>query len=302
MNSYKAYGLTIESELALPELLPATGPADVSIRFATLSDQSLPDEPDGKTAGGNDYWVVGDEIHLFNERLGRFVIRGGREILMDPRDDASEDRLRIFFMGPALAGLLHQRGSLVLHSSAVSVEGRAVAFLGGPGWGKSTMAATLFHRGHEMLTDDVLAIDVNSNGGASVVPAFPQFKLWPETVRALGQNPDDLRRLSAHYEKRAQNVSEGFKEEPVEMAGIYVLGEGPEISTERMTGQSILLQFIKHSYMNMLIGSTYASQHFKQCTLLASRVPVYLLRRPRDISRLGEVAQHIEEELLSVAS
>lgn len=302
MKTYTAYGLRIASELALPEFLPATGPADVSIRFATLSDQSLPDEPHGRSCGGNDYWVLGDEIHLHNDDLGRFVIRGGREILIDPRAGASEDQLKIFFIGPVLAALLHQRGSLVLHSSAVSMEGRAVAFLGGPGWGKSTMAATLFHRGHEMLTDDVLAIDVNSNGGASVVPAFPQFKLWPDAVEALGQDPDDLRRLSSHYEKRAQDVSSGFKEEPVEMAGIYVLGEGPEISIERMTGQAIILEFIRHSYMNTLLGSAGAGQHLKQCSLLASRVPVYLLRRPRDISRLGEVAQHIEEEQLSGVS
>jgi serine kinase of HPr protein (carbohydrate metabolism regulator) len=54
--------------------------------------------------------------------------------------------------------LLQQRGRLVLHASAVTVDLGVVAFMGGPGWGKSTMAAAMYARGHSIVADDVTAV------------------------------------------------------------------------------------------------------------------------------------------------
>jgi len=57
------------------------------------------------------------------------------------------------------------RGMEVLHASAVCLDGRAVAFLGRSGAGKTTLATRLLARGARLLTDDVLALTTD---GASV--------------------------------------------------------------------------------------------------------------------------------------
>ena len=103
------------------------------------------------------------------------------------------DLLRLYLLGPALALLLHQRGFLVLHASAVSLDGGVVAFLGHSGHGKSTTAATLHARGAAIVADDVVAVDLGAPGGPAALPGFPLLKLWPDAVTALGENPRTCR-------------------------------------------------------------------------------------------------------------
>jgi hypothetical protein len=57
------------------------------------------------------------------------------------------------------------QGMEVLHASAVCVDGRALAFLGPSGAGKTTLATRLVARGARLVTDDVLAV---STEGATV--------------------------------------------------------------------------------------------------------------------------------------
>ena len=70
-------------------------------------------------------------------------MRGGQEVIVEPSPDADERAVRLCLLGPIVALIPHQRGRLILHASAVAVGGDAIAFLGGQGWGKSTIAAAL---------------------------------------------------------------------------------------------------------------------------------------------------------------
>jgi len=58
-----------------------------------------------------------------------------------------------------LVAVLH--GLEVLHASAVAIDGRAFAFSGVPGAGKSTLALNLALSGSELLCDDVIALRAN---------------------------------------------------------------------------------------------------------------------------------------------
>lgn len=176
VSSYTAYGLSIRSHLPLPELLAGEAEAEVVIRFGKAGPK-----PPGEVVGGALCWASATQACLSWKEAGTFLIRDGREITIDRVPGAEERLLRLYLLGPVLAVLLHQRGQLVLHSSAVAMNGGAVAFLGGQGLGKSTLAAALHARGYGILVDDVLALEVNQRGYPLVFPGFAQLKLWPET-------------------------------------------------------------------------------------------------------------------------
>src|SRR5689334_9586394 len=183
MPSYSAYGLSIRSDLLLPELLPGVGAqadsGDVVVHFGQV--QPLPSPLD---ASGFGFWAHGNDACHYVDKVGAFLVRDGREIVIDPVSGVEERLLRLSLLGPAFGLLLHQRGFLVIHGSVVERAGAAIAFLGKNGWGKSTIAAALHGKGYNLVTDDVAAIRLTGDG-PTVIPGFPQVKLWPEAATLL---------------------------------------------------------------------------------------------------------------------
>src|SRR5687767_37791 len=76
-------------------------------------------------------------------------------ILVSPAPAVPEQNLRLYLLGSAFGALLHQRGLLPLHANAVEIDGKAVAFMGASGEGKSTLAAWFHDRGFNIIADDV---------------------------------------------------------------------------------------------------------------------------------------------------
>jgi hypothetical protein len=235
-------------------------------------------------------------VRLFWQDAGLFSIRDGSEIVIDPLPDVEEKVLRLCILGPGLGVLLHQRGLLILHASAVDLHGTAITFLGDAGQGKSTMAAAMHAKGHRLLADDVTAI-TSDNGRPTVLPAFPQFKLWPESVELLGEDADLLPTLEPGREKRARRIVEGFSSIPLPLARVYVLSEGEELEMQRLGPQEALVNLVAHSYAARLLRETGASTHFLQCSSLVNSVPIRLLRRPLSFMALPEVVRLVEEDL-----
>lgn len=291
MFSYIAYGLAIRSALPFPELLRGGGGAEVEVSVRSLG--GLPSE---SIRTGSRFHVTEDDACLFWNRVGGMRVQGGGRIIIEPAPGVEARVLRLFVLGPALAVLLHQRGRLVLHGSAVAVDGRAVVFLGGPGWGKSTLAAALYARGHGILADDVTAVDGDA-GSPMVFPGFPQLKLWPEAAAALGDGPETLARIHPLLEKRARPAGRGFPEAPLPLKRIYVLARGPAHEIEPLRPQEALVELVRHSYCARLLQALDARRHFLQCATLAARVPVCRLKGERSLSALPDLAQLVEDDL-----
>jgi hypothetical protein len=292
MNSYLTHSLGIHSVLSLPELIAGETRADVIIRLGSVA------RPPSETASpGSCFHATDWEVYLFYDKVGAFLIREGREIVVEPVSGVEEHVLRLFILGPALALLLQQRGLLVLHASAVAVDGGAVAFLGGSGWGKSTMAAALHARGYDLVSDDVTAVYLEGDD-PMVLPGFPQLKLWPDVAVSLGKALDTLPRLHPQLEKRACRVVNELPHTPLPLSRSYVLDEGTNHTIEPIGKQDALVELIRHSYGVRLLQPVNARLHFLQCANLASKVPVRRLKRLRSLPALSALAQIVEEDLV----
>jgi hypothetical protein len=187
-----------------------------------------------------------------------------------------------------------------LHASAVAIDDEAVLFLGGSGWGKSTMAAALHAQGHSLVTDDVAVLRVDENH-PMVFPSFPQLKLWPEALVSLEDDPEKLPRWNPNFEKRVRPATHGFSSAPLPVKRIYVLDEGDDLEILPLRPQEALVELARHTY-----GSDYALQttmevgspsHFFKCAGVVSNVAVHSLRRRKSLSQLPDVARLIEEDL-----
>ncbi len=303
MSLYVAYGLRIHSVLPLPELVAseaafAENEADVNIRFGKI--KSVPFETNG---AARHIHASAEKIYLFWQGIGLFLVCGEREIIIDPAPGVEESVLRLFILGTTLAMLLHQRGQMViLHASTVAISDRAVAFAGTKGTGKSIMAATLHAQGHELLADDILAVDMRT-GDPMAMPGFPYLKLWPDSVASLGYVPETLPRLRPELEKRGYRIITGFSRAPVPLKYIYLLNQGPELKIESLRPSEALIELMPHWYgarfgINLL-QALGLSTHFLQCAALVNKITVCRLERPDSLSALPDVTRLVEEHLAS---
>ncbi len=319
MYHYKAYGLGIHSELPFPELFPAETNADIILRVDHLN-LSPQDSADDDARDGI-FRVTADEVGVRYAGVGSILIRGGSEIIVDPAPGAAETELRFNILGAPFGILLHQRGRLVLHASAALVlanrhmegsqrhsqqaspvticEDEAVAFLGAPGSGKSTTAASLYARGHPVIADDLVAIAFDDENVPIMYPGFPVLKLWPQAAAALGDDISAAPRVRATIDKRARRIDRGFAAAPLALKRVYVLagGEHPEI--EPLSPQESFVELVRHTFVvNLLEATETTALHFRQCSMLANRVFVGRLKRPPSLDALSAVAAVVEQDLL----
>jgi hypothetical protein len=289
---YQAFGLAIRSELKLPELVEGrAGKYNVDIIFSR-PDGARPLDRFSETT----LRVTNGEAFFSYAGIATFLIRAGNQIVINPAPGVDEGSLRLFLLGNVLGTLAFLRGFLVLHGSAVNVNGRGVAFLGHPGEGKSTMAAA-FREKNPLIADDVLVIRTDE-AASLVFPAFPQLKLYSETAAALGFDPEESTPRSPLEEKITPRVPEGFSAEPLPLKRVYLLEKGEVIELIPLGRPEAVVALLRYTYtLRSLKAGINQLQHFRQSARLAREVPFRRLIRPHNLKNLPEIVRRLVEDL-----
>ena len=97
-----------------------------------------------------------------------------------------------FLLGPVISVLLHQRGFLVLHGSAVKINNESIAFVGNRGMGKSTIAINLYKKGYPLVTDDIIAINFDNEGNPYIYPGYSHVRLSKDSYNHIKDNTNIL--------------------------------------------------------------------------------------------------------------
>jgi hypothetical protein len=291
MYSYFAYGLKIKSAIAVPEFLPSEDHDNPDLIINTATEDAIPEE-------ARELWyfkVSRDESIMHHKEAGIFWIRKGKEITIIPKSETEETHTRLYLVGTVMGIVLYQRGLLVLHASAIDVDGQAVAFSAESGCGKSSTAAAFQTFGHRFVCDDVLGINLENNL-ATVFPAFPQLKLASEVAEVLGHGKDSLFTLDRQEEKKGLRVADRFLQTPLQLKCIYLLTKSTSINIETVGGHDVLMELIRQTLPTRWNGPGGAI-HFQQCTELIKRVPIYRLNRSQDLSSLKNIVTTVKEHL-----
>lgn len=292
--AYRGYGLNICSALPLLGLDAAdesADDADVQIRLGRVNDSP----PGGRNKG---HWVLttGGAATMFSERFGAFLVKDGREMVVDPSPGVDQSLLCAFVRGPAFAVLLYQRGRLTLHASAVAMSGGAVVFLGRSGAGKSTIARALHKRGHDIVADDIVAVQTNEKCPV-VFPGFPILRLYPEVAGWQEEEAEMKDRKLPDKRRRACPITRGFARDPVPLTRVYLLDDGDENWIEPLRPSQAILEFARYTFVQPRQAEA-ARSHFRQCELLARDTSMRRLHRRRLLTRLQELVRVIQDDVV----
>ncbi len=300
MYTYKAYGLSIESPLEIPEfLVSSTTSPSVFFQFGKIPPPDVCESEMMRVI-----LPFEEGILLYWREIGTFLVKKGREVTIDPKPEVDESLLRLVLTGPVLGVLLHQRGFHVFHSSVISeAHSRdAVAFVALKGGGKSTMASAMYNHGYRLMSDDIMAIS-ESNGKTVVQPGFPHTKLWGESVEALVDDAQSLRELAPDADKRGRCVKEGFETQPTPLKILFVLEFGDEIQIRPISGKEALQSILPHWYGALFNGELLdlfgRKEHFLQCVNIVKSVPMYTLSRPKSFQVLPDVVNRVDNFIVN---
>jgi hypothetical protein len=290
-----AFGLIFESEIPVLDLSCGDGDPQVTVRLDRVEKPTC-------GIGPQRAFVTGPgEFRAFFRGVGTFLVRQGREILVEPEADAEEALVQLYLLGPVFAILLHQRGLLVLHASAVSIDGSVVGFAGEKGWGKSTTAAALNAKGHPLVADDILAIVPGAGGKPMVQPGIPCFKLWPDAAAAaFSDDPGTLARVHSQIDKRVRYARTACGPEPLPLRCVYVLDGGTHLKSVPLVPTAALMALVRHTYLSRIMKYLDGrDENFRQCAQLVSQVSIRALKRPKNLDALTNIVELVAAEASS---
>ena len=289
MPSYQCFGLGIHSKLTIPELVEIDCNKDV-----TISEKILVLPKSASFSEGRYFTSTPNEAFLAWRSFIYVNVTGGYEISYWPLKDMPDYWIRQYILGPALGVLLHQRRIITLHGSAIADQNNAYAILGWKGQGKSTTAASLYHRGYSVLTDDIVAIDMCDEENPMVMPGFFQLKLWPDAVKFLGLKESELKMIQPDSDKRAHLLS--IKQNsPLPLKGIYVLDKGEKHEIVPISKKEAFSEIVKNSYAARFMGiQGISGWHFGKVVSLSKNTMVYRFKRKSGLDKLPEALNLME--------
>jgi hypothetical protein len=290
---HRAYGLVFRSDVPLllvPRIEVSEGqPIDVVVQRGSLPRVAPP-----PACGSVVCWSKGQDAGFQVPTVGEFRATAGQEIVYDLNEGADVGRVPAYVIGVSMALILHQRGFLVLHGSAVEHDGRCFAFVAPKYHGKSTLSAALQARGCKLVTDDLIPVRIDESGLPTVTPAYPFSKVWPDAFAAIGEDADKSPRFLEGFDKRLRVVGEeGMAQEPVPLMRVYVLEWSDKLDVDRLPRAEAFQQTVTHTHHHVLplISETSRGQidHFQALGSVLRHTTVSRLRRPRNLDGLDEV-------------
>ncbi|KIL49375.1 aldolase [Jeotgalibacillus soli] len=278
---YKVFGLTVASDILMPELIQVyleSGNSDIAVEKEDLSRQWA------EHAEANKYFYVEENLTMFQiPKVATFLIQNGNEILVSPMENTQEDQLRLYILGTCMGAILMQRKILPLHGSAIAIDGQAYAIVGASGAGKSTLASALLSKGYQLLSDDVIPVTLSEANIPIITPAYPQQKLWLESLNEFGMESDLYRPIIDRETKFAIPVEAHFVDEPMPLAGVFELikTEADEVEIHSIQNMERFYTLFTHTYRNFFIApSGLMEWHFSTSAKIINKIAMYQLRRP----------------------
>ncbi|MCY9660241.1 aldolase [Paenibacillus chondroitinus] len=279
---YKAFGLTISSDMDLPELIKVSEQqeaADIEILIdpdLTPLYFELSDDPN--------QFLVKENLTMFHiPEIATFSIQDGKKITVSPMKEAEEGEIRLLVLGTCMGVILMQRKIFPLHGSALAIEGKAYAIVGDSGAGKSTLASAFITRGYQLLSDDVIAITLSQDNIPYVTPSYPQQKLWEDSLTKFGLVSSNYQSLYGRVDKYYIPVSTSYCTESLPLAGVIELVKtvNEDIEIRLIEKLERFYPLFYHTYRNFFIpGLGLVDWHFKTSASILHHIQMFQLSRP----------------------
>jgi hypothetical protein len=294
---YECSGVRVSSEIPLSAPM---SPDDAGISAeVTLTLGDSRDQPNQRPSADvvAELSIAGTPFYVFcrveGGYVGRlpniadfFITADLRQVVCYPATTGKTELISIVVPGTVTAFLLAMSGRCVLHASAVDLGGRAVAFAGTSGQGKSTMAALFCATGALLVTDDVLPLEFDPPAGPPVQVlcqrAGTEIRLREKTA-SLADHFDGNVSVRTTVDDRRAVEPVPTRLDRIPLAAIVLPRpdrESPVVASRRLSDGEAGLWLSRCQRIEGWHGRDHLRQQFVDTGHIVSIVPVYEVQVP----------------------
>ena len=304
MHWYQFHELAVTSTVELPELVEIDpGNRQVChVQFAASLER--PAAPVSEVCSELDPLIVQSHdgtMLSFHSGVRCFVASALDKITVYHDADVELPTARHVLLDQVLPRLLAARGHWVIHASAVNYRGHAVVFVGESGHGKSSLAVSLYARGHALLGDDCFVLTRPApDGSVTGMSTYRSLRLLPASVDEFyADSPSDaFASMGANYDKVRVVHAESQAPSLLPVAAIFVLASpghtGPPIA-DVLSDRDAVLALMKNSFRLYPADMLSLASSLDQAVETVRETPVLLLHYERNFDALTSLHETIEE-------
>lgn len=300
MNYYQIYSLKVASAIEFPILQPAD-------RFDVIDLEIRLGETPEKLTGDNVLVKVKNQSRpgefLMTNPVANFYITDGTKIIVEVKDKSEWSFIQHHLLTKCMAVIARQRGWLPIHSSAVSINGKAVLFVGNSGAGKSTTASFLVKRGYSFVADDICILSKNGNDSYHLSPAYPNIRLWKDSIAMVGQDTFEIKeKVMGNIEKFNVDPQILFDPTPIPISHIYFirLSQNKHDSLEQINKVEGLFYLLEHTYSKpQMQGMGGYKDQFETFSHLLKNIKIKIANRSLHNHTPENMIDLIENDLLN---
>lgn len=299
MHKYWGFGLNIESDIEFPELLPIEfDKADINIYEKSVPQQLESGDIVKKV---NVAMNATEYLHTI-PNVANYYAANGNEICIQPQPGADKKSVRLFLLSNAIAAILHQRGMIPMHASAVYHDDGIVLFCGRSGAGKSTTATALQQKGYTVFSDDVCVLKNDESNQLVALPSYPMIKLWEDSFTKIGlEAAVEENKIRPEMAKYARFYHDEFDISAQKIKRVFILETGnlnEHIEIKKMGPIAAFKLLQQNTYRHVQMnGMKKRDIHFAMISKLAGEVSVYKISRPAIGNTIEELIVTIQSNL-----
>lgn len=290
---YKIYNLNVKSDICLPEFTyneyENLDTIDVNILLG-----SCPYELHNIKVSNEYYTLTETEAMFQPKECGKFYIKDGSTIIIEPIENPNIEHLKAFIYGRAFAILLFQRNTLALHGNSIVINDNTYVFCGASGGGKSTLSTSLILKGYKMLSDDLSVINFTDNNKPVVCPGLINSKLCVDTINYFNLDKNTLVKVDDFANKYALPQEGQALKTPKEISALIELNVDyknidASVTLEELHGEEKLQSIFKNVFRrNLMTDIGLKPMYLKACLNTAKNIKVFKLTRPAEKFTIDE--------------
>jgi len=309
---YEISGITVKSNIDFPQLNSVNNrEADISFHLENkeLDENRVFDFIKNYKLSNGRVWLSIEKYkssYIFRfPNIADFLLSGEKQMIFcNPNSKISKNTVRHLFINQIVPLYLASKGHFVIHSSAVSINGKGVVFLGKSRAGKSTLASIFCKNGYKLITDDFLLTKYKN--GLHAVPSYPAIRLSNQTIDFLFNKIPKVFTNHDFTDKKwlkADGKIIKYSNKVVPIQRIYILASNSKkldkspVTIKKCSPKDSLTDLLHNCFFIDSSDSKLIESNFNYCALTLKSDIIRKLTYKKEFSVLSEVKDKILKDI-----